>query len=159
MTYTNRTVAPVLEQTYRFLLWLIPTVEKSPRSQKFLLGDRIQTTALGVLERLIEATYSKSKGKILSGVNLGIEKLRFLFRLATDLRYLGKRRYEYVRRHRSPSGRMDQGEPCPANMTTFTAILPISARSSTPRYAPQTQHPKKWQALFSAERLINVNYS
>jgi hypothetical protein len=36
---------------YRFLLWLVPTVEKFPRSQKFLLGDRIQTTALDVLER------------------------------------------------------------------------------------------------------------
>ncbi|MCK6451062.1 MAG: four helix bundle protein [Alphaproteobacteria bacterium] len=40
---------------YRFLLWLVPAVEKFPRSQKFLLGDRIQATALDVLERLIEA--------------------------------------------------------------------------------------------------------
>ena len=24
---------------FRFVLWLVPTVEKSPRSQKFLLGD------------------------------------------------------------------------------------------------------------------------
>jgi hypothetical protein len=29
----------------RFLRWLIPTVEKFPRSQKFLLGDRIQSAA------------------------------------------------------------------------------------------------------------------
>ena len=34
---------------YRFMLWLVPTVEKFPRSQKFLLGDRIQSTALDVL--------------------------------------------------------------------------------------------------------------
>jgi hypothetical protein len=109
MAYTNRAVAPVLEQTYRFLLWLIPTVEKFPRSQKFLLGDRIQTTALGVLEGVIEATYSKSKGKILSGVNLGIEKLRFLFRLAMDLRYLDKRRYEYAARALDDIGRQVGG--------------------------------------------------
>ena len=44
---------PALEAMYRFLLWLIPAVEKFPRSQKFLLGDRIQNTALDVLERLI----------------------------------------------------------------------------------------------------------
>ena len=44
---------------YRFMLWLVPAVEKFPRSQKFLLGDRIQSTALDVLERLIEATYTK----------------------------------------------------------------------------------------------------
>ena len=47
---------PALEAMYRFLLWLIPAVEKFPRSQKFLLGDRIQNAALDVLERLIEAT-------------------------------------------------------------------------------------------------------
>ena len=43
---------------YRFLVWLVPAVEAFPRSQKFMLGDRIQSTALDVLERLIEATYT-----------------------------------------------------------------------------------------------------
>jgi hypothetical protein len=41
---------------YRFSVWLVPTVEKFQRSQKFLLGDRMQSTALDVLDRLIEAT-------------------------------------------------------------------------------------------------------
>jgi hypothetical protein len=40
-----RRTGPALEAHFQFLLWLIPTVEKFPRSQKFLLGDRIQTTA------------------------------------------------------------------------------------------------------------------
>jgi hypothetical protein len=47
---------------YRFLLWLIPAVETFPRSQKLLLSDRIQITALDVLERLIEATSRHSQG-------------------------------------------------------------------------------------------------
>ena len=42
---------------YRFVLWLVPAVEKFPWRQKFLLGDRLQATALDVLERLVEATY------------------------------------------------------------------------------------------------------
>jgi len=29
-----------LEKAYRFVLWVVPTVEKFPRSQRFLLGDR-----------------------------------------------------------------------------------------------------------------------
>ena len=70
---------------YRFMIWLIPTVEKFPRSQKFLLGDRIQSTALDVLERLIEATYTKARRSALLAANLGLEKLRFLFRLACEL--------------------------------------------------------------------------
>jgi hypothetical protein len=83
---------------YRFLLWLIPTVEKFPRSQKFLLGDRIQATALDVLERLIEATYTRGRQPLLAAANLGVEKLRLLFRLALDLKLLDMRRYEHAAR-------------------------------------------------------------
>jgi len=54
-----RETDPALEAMYQFITWLVPTVEKFPRSQKFLLGDRIQTSALDVLERLIEATYTR----------------------------------------------------------------------------------------------------
>ena len=44
-----RATGPALEAHYRFLLWLVPAVERFPRSQKFLLGDRMQRTALGQL--------------------------------------------------------------------------------------------------------------
>ena len=67
---------------YRFMLWLIPAVEKFPRAQKFQLGDRIQNAALDVLERLIEATYTQQRDALLAQANTGIEKLRFLARLA-----------------------------------------------------------------------------
>jgi hypothetical protein len=56
---------------------------------------RCNRPALDVLERLIEATYTKARQKALLHANLGIEKLRFLFRLATDMRYLDPRRYEH----------------------------------------------------------------
>ena len=76
-----------------FVLWLVPAVERIPRSQKFLLGDRIQGAALDVLERLIEATYTKQRDRHLAGANLGLEKLRFMCRLERDLRCLDHRRY------------------------------------------------------------------
>src|SRR4051794_32050772 len=93
-----RRTGPALEAMYRFVLWLVPTVEKFPRSQKFLLGDRIQSTALDVLERLIEATYTKARRPPLLAANLGLEKLRLLVRLATEMRYLDARRYEHAAR-------------------------------------------------------------
>jgi hypothetical protein len=37
----------------------MPTVEKFPRSQKFLLVDGMQSAALDILEGLVEATYSR----------------------------------------------------------------------------------------------------
>jgi hypothetical protein len=53
-------------------LWVIPTVDKVPRNQRFLLedrGDRIQSTGLDVVEALIEATYTSQPLSILRRVS------------------------------------------------------------------------------------------
>ena len=94
-----------MEAHYQFILWLVPTLERFPRSQKFLLGDRIQNTALDVLESLIEATYTRQRSRYLSQANLGLEKLRFLLRLAWELHYLNRRRYEHAARTIDEVGR------------------------------------------------------
>ena len=73
---------PALEAMYVFIRWLVPTVERFPRSQKFLLGDRLQAQALNVLEDLIEATWSRRREGVLERANLGLEKLRLLVLLA-----------------------------------------------------------------------------
>ena len=93
---------------YRFVLWLVPAVEKFPRRQKFLLGDRLQATAFDVLERLVEATYTRDR-RHLAAANLGIEKLRFLCRLAKDLGHLDERRYEHAARSLDETGRLIGG--------------------------------------------------
>ena len=100
-----RGTGPALESHYRFLLWLVPAVEHFPRSRKFLLGDRIRRTALDVLEALIDAAYTRQRTHHLARANLGIEKLRFLFRLAHDLRALDHRRYEHAARSLDETGR------------------------------------------------------
>ena len=73
--------------------WLIPTLDRFPRRQKFLLGDRIQTTALTGLERLVEATFTRNRGRLLDRVNVDLDKLRLLMRLSKDLGHLDTRRY------------------------------------------------------------------
>jgi hypothetical protein len=106
MADNARRTGPALEAHRQFLLWVVPTVERFPRSQKFLLGDRIQATALDVLEALIEATYTRDRRGQLARANLGLEKLRHLFRLAVDLKYLDGRRYEHAARSLDEIGRL-----------------------------------------------------
>jgi 23S rRNA-intervening sequence protein len=101
----SRRTGAAIEAHYQFLLWLLPAIEKFPRSHKFSVGDRIENTALAVLEALIEATYTKERNQHLRAANLGIEKLRFLLRLAADLRLLDRRRYEYAARSLDETGR------------------------------------------------------
>ena len=98
-----------LEQHYRFLLWLVPTVEKFPRAQKFTLGDRIQSTALDVLDGLTEANYSRDCAPTLVQVNLRLERLRLLFRLSLDLHLLVPRRYEFAAKALDEIGRLVGG--------------------------------------------------
>ncbi len=61
MADQSRRNGPAIEAHFRFLLWLGPAVENFPRDQKFILGDRMQNTALDVLEALIEATYTRER--------------------------------------------------------------------------------------------------
>ena len=109
MTVKNLEPATAVEATYRFLLWLIPALEQFPRSQKFLLGDRLQTQAMAVLDSLIAATYTKDRSGHLRQANLDIERMRFGIRLAHDLRHFDKKRYEFAARNLDQIGRMVGG--------------------------------------------------
>ena len=76
-----RRVGPALESMYRFVLWLVPTVEKFLGRQKFLQGDRLQATALDVLERLVEATHTRDgpgPGARVAEWGVAAGRLRFL---------------------------------------------------------------------------------
>lgn len=98
-----------VEAMYQFVLWLVPVLDGMPRSQKFLLGDRIQTTAMEVLDLLVEAAYSRERGGLLRRANLGLEKLRFWMRLSKDLKLIDFKRYEHAARCIDDVGRQVGG--------------------------------------------------
>lgn len=106
MADNARRTGPAVEAHFQFLKWLVPNIEKFPRSQKFTLGDRMHSTALDVMEALIEATYTRDRRGHLARANLGLEKLRFFFRLATELKFLDGRRYEHGARTLDEIGRL-----------------------------------------------------
>ena len=85
-----------LEKAVLYLTWLVPVLEKFPRSQKFFLGDRLQTLALRTVEDLVEATYTKAPGALLRHINVGLEQQRVLVRVAYNLRHLDVKRYEFA---------------------------------------------------------------
>ncbi|MCH8957142.1 hypothetical protein IIA28_17760 [candidate division KSB1 bacterium] len=75
----------ILTLTYDFLLYLIPQLSKYPRDQKFVLGDRIETLALDILDDVIVAYYSKQKFERLQNANLKLERFWFSVLLAHPL--------------------------------------------------------------------------
>lgn len=100
MTDNSKRTGAAIEAHYQFLTWLMPTVEKFPRTHKSTLGDHVENAALDALEALIEATYTRDRLPHLRQANLRIEKLRFLLRLTADLKLLDRRRHEHAARAR-----------------------------------------------------------
>ena len=63
----------------------------------------------GVLEKLIEARYTRDKSAVLAQANLSLEKLRVLLRICHEERHLDHRGYEYAARNIDEAGRMVGG--------------------------------------------------
>lgn len=102
-------VMQVIPKVGDFLLWLIQKINRFPRSQKFVLGDRIETLFLDILDLLIEANYSRDKRDLLNRANLKLEKGRYLIRIAKDLHYFNLKAYEFSSRSINEIGKMIGG--------------------------------------------------
>lgn len=105
----DKTGGPAVEKAYQYLIWLVPTLEKLPRSQKFLIGDRIQTAATEVVELLTDAIYTRDRKSLLRTAQLRIERQRILMRALTDLKLIDLRRYEHSAKELNEIGKMIGG--------------------------------------------------
>jgi len=84
----------IFQKMYEFLLWLYPTVKKFPKNEKYVLGERIEKTALNVMEGVITSNCEFDKKETLKKTNVELEKLRIFIRLAKDQKLMNFRKYE-----------------------------------------------------------------
>jgi len=90
--------APVVARMYDLLRWLIGRVDSLPRSRRFTLGDRIETTATDILLTLVEAQYTRERRALLARANRDLAKLRVLIRLCHDTALWSTGQYEHASR-------------------------------------------------------------
>ena len=100
---------PLFVHWYKTLDWILTTVERFPKNARFTLASRAADAALDVMESIVEAIYTRKRGHILDRINLLIEKLRVLFRIAHDRHYLSTRQYEHIAKALDEAGRMTGG--------------------------------------------------
>lgn len=100
---------PIFVQWYQTLDWILTTVERFPKGVRFSLGDRMAGYALDIVELIVEAIYTRNRSHILDRINLSIEKLRVLFRIAHDRRLLSTPQYEHISKSLNETGRMAGG--------------------------------------------------
>lgn len=99
----------ILTKLHDLLLYVIPQLNKFPRDQKFVLGDRIEIKLLEVQEDCLRAYYGREKRAPLLDANMTLEITRHLIRLAHALRLLSNHAYSVMAEKVDEVGRMIGG--------------------------------------------------
>ena len=99
----------VLVKWYDYAKWLLERVENFPKSQRFILGQRLTSQAMDVLDLLVEASYARDKSEILATANRKMEVLRWTVRMAKDRKLFTPAQFEFSARALNECGRMVGG--------------------------------------------------
>jgi hypothetical protein len=98
--------SPIFTRTYDLLRWLLPVTVKFPRTQRFVLAERVQKTALDFQEQIIDAGRAPQPKPLLQRADTTLTKLRLYLRLCRDLELLTGDQYEHVARQVNEVGRL-----------------------------------------------------
>ena len=88
---------------------MLERVENFPKSQRFVLGQRLANQAMDVMDLLVEATYAREKTEILALANRRMEVLRWTVRMAKDRKLFTSAQFEFSARALNECGRMVGG--------------------------------------------------
>ena len=78
--------AQAVDTCHALLLWLIPQLDKLPRSRRHTLGSRLEDCLLEVLESLIAAAYQRDREALLDAANRRLAVAQHLWRRGWSLR-------------------------------------------------------------------------
>ena len=95
----------VLVKWYDYTKLLLERVENFPKSQRFVLGQRLIGQAMDVLDLLVEASYARDKAEILATANRKMEVLRWTVRMAKDRKLFTAAQFEFSARALNECGR------------------------------------------------------
>lgn len=98
----------ILTQTYDLLTWLLPQCERFPKSQRFVVTQRLQAAALDFQEALFEANAHMGTARLdrLRTADAHLNKLRLYLRLSRQWNWLSSGQYEHVSRMVASVGRL-----------------------------------------------------
>ena len=102
-------IAVVVQKAYDWNLWIHPHVHKFSRDYRFSLGQQLLDSSLSLLMHLVDATYQSRNATPLSAAMREVNRLRYLVRLAKDLRVLSLKPAEFAAHHLDEIGRMTGG--------------------------------------------------
>jgi len=99
----------IYQKTYDLALWLHPVVNRFPKSQRFVLGQRIENKILDLLHGMIVANAERDKSAMLAQVSVELDELRILIRLSKDLHFVNIKQYGIAAEKTNEIGRLLSG--------------------------------------------------
>ena len=97
---------PLFVLWVEFTDWLFDRTEKFPKKVRFTFSSRIDNLTLDILEKIIEACYTRGRSPILKDINLNLDKLRVLLRLCHKREYLSHKSFEHAVKQIHKAGTM-----------------------------------------------------
>lgn len=88
----------IFTRTYDFLSWLLPLTENFPRSQRFIVTQRLNDAALDFQELIVEANSQRGAARIekLHAADAQLLKVRLYLRLCDRWHWLNKGQYHHA---------------------------------------------------------------
>ncbi len=88
----------IFTRTYELVTWLLPQTMNFPRSQRFVVTQRLQGAALNFQERIIEANRLRGRARLerLRLADGELDKVRLYLRLAARWDWLNDGQYLHV---------------------------------------------------------------
>lgn len=99
----------IYQKAYDFMLWLHPVVNKFPKGQRFVLGQRIELKTLDVIHSMIVANALRDKAASLQQASMELDELRILLRLSKDLHFVNVKQYGVAAEKINEVGRLLSG--------------------------------------------------
>ncbi len=106
----SRQQSPLFVKTYDFLLFLFPLTLKFPKSQRFLLAERLSKMALDFYDLILEAVMEPERqDECLNAADKLLTKIRLYTRMSHDLKCISPRQLEHAARRIDEIGRLIGG--------------------------------------------------
>ena len=88
----------IFTRTYDFISWLLPMAEKFPRSQRFVITQRLQNAGLNFQESIIEANSLRGALQLdkLRFADAELRKVRLYLRLCEKWKWMNAGQYHHV---------------------------------------------------------------
>jgi four helix bundle protein len=88
----------IFTRTYDFISWLVPITMNFPRSQRFVITNRLQAAALNFQEQIIEANAQRGtrRAEKLRAADAELLKIRLYLRLCERWQWMNPGQYRYA---------------------------------------------------------------